>query len=245
MTVGGSVLLLVHGFPLDSRMWREQVSGLSDIRRVIAPDLDGHGVNPAGEPRRSMDEIARSLADLLDGEGLSNVDLAGFSMGGYAALAFCRLFPDRVNSLALIDSRTAADSDEGRAGRDKLIADIESRGSIAAAEAMLPKMFTDAVAPDLKAEVEGWMLQQPPAALVADVLAMRDRPDSAGTVARLSVPLLVVAGLKDPIIPVEEAEKIAGTAVAGRLVVIDDASHLAPLEQAQQVNDALRQHLGG
>jgi pimeloyl-ACP methyl ester carboxylesterase len=226
-------------------MWREQVSALSDIRRVIAPNLDGHGENPAGEPKRSMDEIARSLAEALDSEGVSSVDVAGFSMGGYAALTFCRLFPDRVNSLALVDSRTQADSDAGRAGRDQLIADIERRGSIAAAEAMLPKMFTDAVAPELRDEVEGWMRQQPPAALVADLLGIRDRPDSGPTVARLSVPLLVVAGLQDPIIPVAEAEAIAHSAVYGRLVVVDGASHLSPLEQPQLVNDALRKHLGG
>jgi pimeloyl-ACP methyl ester carboxylesterase len=226
-------------------MWREQVNGLSDIRRVIAPDLDGHGENPTGDAKRSMDEIARSLAESLDAEGLSNVDLAGFSMGGYAALAFCRLFPDRVNSLALVDSRTAADSDAGREGRDRMIADIEQRGSAAAAEAMLPKMFTDDVAPGLHDEVEAWMRRQPPSALIADLLAMRDRPDSALTVARLSVPLLVVAGLQDPIIPVAEAEAIAETAVYGRLVVVDGAAHLAPLQQPQLVNDALRKHLGG
>jgi pimeloyl-ACP methyl ester carboxylesterase len=226
-------------------MWREQVSGLSDIRRVIAPDLDGHGVNPAGEPKRSMDEIARSLAEMLEAEGLSSVDLAGFSMGGYAALAFCRLFPDRVNSLALLDSRTASDSEEGQAGRDKMIAEIEIRGSAAAADAMLPKMFTDEVPSGLRDEVEGWMVQQPAGALIADLLAMRDRSDSALTVAQLSVPLLVVAGLQDPIISVAEAEAIAETAVYGRLVVVDAASHLAPLEQPQAVNDALRKHLGG
>jgi pimeloyl-ACP methyl ester carboxylesterase len=226
-------------------MWREQVSGLSDIRRVIAPDLDGHGVNPAGEPKRSMDEIARSLAEMLEAEGLSSVDLAGFSMGGYAALAFCRLFPDRVNSLALLDSRTASDSEEGQAGRDKMIAEIEIRGSAAAADAMLPKMFTDEVPSGLRDEVEGWMVQQPAGALIADLLAMRDRSDSALTVAQLSVPLLVVAGLQDPIISVAEAEAIAETAVYGRLVVVDAASHLAPMEQPQAVNDALRKHLGG
>jgi pimeloyl-ACP methyl ester carboxylesterase len=225
-------------------MWREQVSGLSDIRRVIAPDLDGHGVQPTGEPKRSIDEIARILAHRLDSERVNSVDLVGFSMGGYAALAFCRLFADRVNSLALVDSRTAADSDAGRAGRDQMIADIESRGSIAATEAMLPKMFTDEVAPELRDEVGGWMRQQPPEALVADLLAMRDRPDSALTVARLTTPVLVVAGLGDSIIPIAEAEAIAESAVYGRLVVIDGAAHLSPMEQPKLVNDALRQHLG-
>ena len=85
----------------------------------------------------------------------------------------------------------------------------------------------------------------PPEALVADLLAMRDRPDSGLTVARLTTPVLVVAGLTDPIIPVAEAEAIAQSAVYGRLVVIDASAHLSPLERPKLVNDALRQHLGG
>jgi len=191
-----------------------------------------------------MDEIAGSLAKQLDRQGVGSVDLAGFSMGGYVALAFCRLFPARVGSLALVDSRTQADGEAARAGRDQLIADIESRGPVAAAGAMLPKMFTEAVAADLRDEVEGWMCQQPTAALAADLVAMRDRPDSGATVAGLAVPLLVVVGREDPIIPVPEAEAIAESAAYGRLVVVDGASHLSPIEQPQPVNEALRKHLG-
>ena len=243
MSDGLPALVLVHGFPLDGRMWREQVAALSDIRQVIAPDLPGHGENPSGSPLGSMDALAESLGALLDGQGLGAVDLAGFSMGGYVALAFCARFPDRVRSMALIDSRTAPDSDAGRAGRDQLAAAIDERGAEAAADAMLPKMFTDGVAPQLHDEVRGWMLAQPPAALVADVVAMRDRIDSGDTLAALKVPVLVVAGAHDPIIPVAEAETIAGAARSGKLVVVDGASHLAPLEQPGAVNEALRVHL--
>ncbi len=236
-------LLLIHGFPLDGRMWREQEVALADIRRVIAPDLPGHGANPSGSPLGSMDALAGSLGVLLDDQGYGAVDLAGFSMGGYIALAFCRLFPDRVRSLALVDSRTAADSDAGRAGRDELAAAIDKRGAEAAADAMLPKMFTDGVAPQLRDEVRGWMLAQRPQALVADVMAMRDRIDSGDTLAQLSVPVLVLAGAGDPIIPVAEAETIAGAARNGRLSVVDGAAHLAPLEQPDAVSEALRAHL--
>lgn len=226
-------------------MWREQVAGLADIRRVIAPNLAGHGPNPAGKALTTVDDLARSLAAGLDGDGIDAVDLAGFSMGGYVALAFCRLFPQRVQSLALVDSRTAADSDAGRAGRDQMAADIEKGGSSVAAEAMLPKMFTDAVADSLRDEVGGWMREQPPASLVADVMAMRDRPDSGSTLSGLEVPVLVVAGDQDPIIPVAEAEAVAASARRGRLVVIDKASHLAPMEQPGAVNRALGDHLDG
>src|SRR5258708_29515844 len=127
MSDGLPALVLVHGFPLDGRMWREQVAALSDIRQVIAPDLPGHGENPSGSPLGSMDALAESLGALLDGQGLGAVDLAGFSMGGYVALAFCARFPDRVRSMALIDSPTAPDSDAARAGRAPLAAAIDER----------------------------------------------------------------------------------------------------------------------
>src|SRR5258708_4241676 len=149
MSDGLPALVLVHGFPLDGRMWREQVAALSDIRQVIAPDLPGHGENPSGSPLGSMDALAESLGALLDGQGLGAVDLAGFSMGGYVALAFCARFPDRVRSMALIDSRTAPDSDAGRAGRDQLAAAIAARGPEPAPDPTLPHMFPPASSPPL------------------------------------------------------------------------------------------------
>src|SRR5258708_16081184 len=95
MSDGLPALVLVHGFPLDGRMWREQVAPLSDIRKVIPPDLPGHGENPSGSPLGSMDALAEGLGALLDHQRLGAVDLAGFSMGGYVALALSRRFPRR------------------------------------------------------------------------------------------------------------------------------------------------------
>jgi 3-oxoadipate enol-lactonase len=237
-------LLLLHGFPLDSRMWRAQVAELGDLRQVLAPDLPGHGRSSDREPARSMDAIARHLAAFLDEVGVETVDLGGFSMGGYVAFAFCRLYPARVSSLILVATRAAPDTDAGRQGRDQMAAEIEKRGAAAATEAMLPKMLTDAAPAAMRDEVGDWMLAQPPGALVADVMAMRDRPDSSQTVAELEVPVLVLAGEQDPIIPLAEAETMAAAAPHGRLVVVGEAAHLVPVEQPRAINDALREHLG-
>ena len=58
--------MLVHGFPLDGRMWRPQAAALADIRRVLTPHLDGHGRRAGLPAGRTMDEIANSLAAWLD-----------------------------------------------------------------------------------------------------------------------------------------------------------------------------------
>jgi 3-oxoadipate enol-lactonase len=224
-------------------MWRPQVAALADIRRVLHPHLDGHGRRAGAQAGRSMDEIAAKLAAWLDEMGVEDLDLCGFSMGGYVAFAFCRLYPERVRSLILVDTRAAPDTDAGRQGRDQMAAAIEKDGAGVAADAMLPKMFTGSVDPALREEVGGWMREQPPAALVADLVAMRDRPDSTQTLAELQVPVLVISGDQDPIIPPEEAATMASGTHDGRLVVIEGAAHLAPMEQSEAVNRALRDHL--
>lgn len=220
------------------------MEGLKDTRRVLAPDLPGHGLDTGG-PQRSMDGMAKDLARLLDAAGVEAVDLAGFSMGGYVCFAFLKHFRDRVRSLALIDTRANADSDEGKQGRNALAARIQEEGALAAAEAMLPKMFTEGVNQETRAEVASWMLESRKETLIADVMAMRDRADATSRLGEIDIPTTVIVGESDPITPPADARAMAEAIPGARLVIIPGASHLAPVEQGQAVNDALREHLGG
>lgn len=238
-------LLLVHGFPLDSRMWAKQVEALSSSTQVIAPDLDGHGANPSGTARSSVDDIAESLAARLDDAGVDAVHLAGFSMGGYVAFAFLRLFPGRVLSLSLVDTRANPDNDAGKQGRDALAARIRAEGAQVAAEAMLPRMFTEGVDEAVKSACEKWILEQPPASLAADLMAMRDRPDSTPMLGQISVPTLVIVGDQDPITPPADSEAMSAAIPGARLVPITGAAHLSPVEQPGLVNRALGEFLSG
>jgi 3-oxoadipate enol-lactonase len=236
-------LLLVHGFPFDGRMWAEQEAALASVRRVIAPDLPGHGRDGAA-PQTGMDGMARALASRLDAEGIDAVDLGGLSMGGYVCFAFWRMFPDRVRSLALIDTKAGADNDAQRKGRDDTAAAVREKGMTVVLETMMPRLFTDAAPEAARALAEQMVLETRGETAVADLMAMRDRPDSTPLLPTITVPTLVVVGDQDPITPPSEAEAIAAAVPGARLVVVPGASHLAPLEQAEAVNRALREHLG-
>ncbi|MEA2683039.1 MAG: hypothetical protein QOK05_1367 [Chloroflexota bacterium] len=238
-------LLLVHGFPLDSRMWASQVEALSASMEVLAPDLDGHGANASTIARSSVDAIARSLAARLDAAGVDAVHLGGFSMGGYVALAFLRIFPQRVLSLSLVDTRANADNDAGKQGRDAMIARVHAEGAGVAAEAMLPKMFTDAADGAVRETARQWMLAQPAASLAADLAAMRDRPDSTSMLAGIAVPTLVIVGDQDPITPPADSQAMSDAIPGSRLVTITGAAHLSTVEQPEQVNQALGEFLSG
>jgi pimeloyl-ACP methyl ester carboxylesterase len=224
-------------------MWRSQVEGLADVRRVLAPDLDGHGA-AAGRPAAdTMDAVAGQLLAALDDAGVEVADLAGFSMGGYACFAFWRLHPERVRSLVLVDTRSVADTDAGRDGRDALAARIRQDGARAAVDAMMPKMFTVNAPEHIRGVAEEMMLAQPPASLVADVMAMKGRPDSTADLGGIDVPVLVIAGDADEIAPPAEGAAMAEALPRGRLVTVAGAAHLAPMERAAEVTEAIRNHL--
>src|SRR5438046_2535852 len=119
----GRPLLLVHGYPLSRKMWDQQLENLPDAARVIAPDLRGHGESDMPAETYTVDRLADDLAALLDELGLAEpVVVGGLSMGGYVALAFYRRHPARVAGLILAATRAGADSEAGKANRDKAMA---------------------------------------------------------------------------------------------------------------------------
>src|SRR5205807_1295095 len=100
----GPVLVLVHGFPFDRRLWAGQLRGLANIRRVVAPDLRGRGLSAAiGAEGATMDTYADDVAATIASLGVEQADVGGLSMGGYVTFALWRRHPKLVRSLMLAD----------------------------------------------------------------------------------------------------------------------------------------------
>jgi pimeloyl-ACP methyl ester carboxylesterase len=103
----GPVALFVHGVLLNGHLWRHQLSGLSDIRRCIAPDLLAHGdteIAPGQDV--SVTANAEMLAQFLDALEIDQVDLVGNDSGGGIAQIFAARHPGRVRTLTLTDCDT-------------------------------------------------------------------------------------------------------------------------------------------
>jgi pimeloyl-ACP methyl ester carboxylesterase len=99
----GPVVVLLHGFSLDLRMWDDQVAARLPGFDVLRYDLRGYGRSdlPApGVPYRAVDD----LRALLDHLGISKVHLVGFSAGGVVAIQFALEYPALVDRLVLADS---------------------------------------------------------------------------------------------------------------------------------------------
>jgi len=243
----GTPLVLLHGFPLNHAMWRAQIDAFRDSYRVIAPDLRGFGGSSMTEGTVTMERHADDVAAILDGLGVDGpVVLCGLSMGGYIAFQFARKYASRLRGLILCDTRSAPDTPEGAAGRAKLGQTILAQGPVAALEAMLPKLFareTPGRNPDVVEQTREMILTTAPAAMAASLAGMAVRPDATPLLAGIEVPTLVLAGTEDRISPPDEMRRIAAGLRRAKFVEISQAGHMAPMENPEEVNAALRAYL--
>ncbi len=246
----GPVVVLLHGFPLNRKMWVEQVSHLGDVWRVITPDLRGHGETAAPEGTYTMDEMADDVIELLDALGVREpVVLGGLSMGGYVALSAALRYPGRFRALMLMDTRAGADSPEAATNREQAARQVEEAGNTeAVVKGMLPKLFapTAAVrAPNVIEFIHNEMVTVPPRAVAGALRGMAVRPDRTADLPRLTMPALVLVGEQDAITPAGEARAMADALPNATFVSIPDAGHLAPLENTVAANRSIRAFLDG
>jgi len=241
----GLPLVLVHGFPLDGRIWEAQLAALSDKYRVIAPDLPGFGKS---QPPKAftMESLADSLHAFLTQIKALPCALAGLSMGGYMAFAYERKYPTDLKAFILVDTKAEADTPDGKAGRNKMIETARASGSKPIAATMLPKMITSQSQqsrPQLVAQVNAIMEACPAQTIEHALAAMRDRSDFRDCLPSVAEPTLIIVGDNDPITPPAVAESMNKAIPHSKLVIIKGAAHLSTMEQPEQVNQAMRQFL--
>lgn len=239
----GPVLLLVHGFPLDASFWEKQLVGLSGIRRVVAVDLRGRRRSPAEPDGWTIDLYADDVGATVEALGVDRVDLAGLSMGGYVVFSFLRRHRDKVRSLLLIDTKAEADSAEAREGREKTAAQVREKGIDALLEGLFPKIFAPGTGDQVKSKIRKMFEDTPVTTAAADALAMRDRADSTADLKGIALPTLVVHGEQDALMGIDAARTMADGIPGAAFVAIPGAGHMAPLEQPDAVNAAIRDFL--
>jgi pimeloyl-ACP methyl ester carboxylesterase len=241
-------VVLVHGFPLDGRMWDAQAEALAEKGwRVIVPDLRGFGESVSEEPF-TIESLADDLHALLDSLNALRAVLGGLSMGGYVSLAYVRKYPTTLRGLMLVDTRAEADTAQGRENRATMIELARTQGAKAIAEAMREKLvapYTISLRPDIAGRVQRIMEACPALTIEHALAAMRDRTDQTDLLPSITVPTLVVVGDRDAMTPPAVATAMHQAIPRSELSVIRGAGHMSPMEQAGQVNAAMGRFLEG
>lgn len=233
----GAPLILAHGFPLDRAFWNPILPYLRDHFDCIVPDLRGFGDSPAAEAGYSLDDMAADLGALLAGLGLPGVFLAGHSMGGYLALAFARRFGHQLLGLGLLGTQAAPDAPERRQTRYETIEQVR-RDGVNPVLGMADKLTADPRhAPALRQIIQ----RQQPVGVMGALQAMAERPDSLSVLAALTVPVVIVHGLEDTLVPIERAREMKAALPSALLTELPGVGHSPPYEAPGQTAAALKQ----
>jgi pimeloyl-ACP methyl ester carboxylesterase len=242
----GPVLMLIHGMAGTCANWEAVIEPLAINHTVIAPDFPGHGASGPGGGDYSLGSLASGLRDLMLALGHERATLVGHSLGGGVALQFTYQFPEMVERLALVSS--------GGLGPD--VSPILRAAALPGAE-----LFISATAgvgskvgsvvgrglglvglrpnTDLAEVTRGYATLTDPARRKAFVATLRSVVGTEGQrVAALdklylaeTLPLLIVWGENDPIIPVAHAHEAHAQLPGSRLEIFEDAGHVPQLER--------------
>ena len=242
----GSALLLIHGIAVSSEHWHDVLEPLAGRHAVIAPDLPGHGMSGGGPGDYSLGNLASGLRDLLLSLGHERATLVGHSLGGGIAMQFAYQFPEMVERLVLVSSgglgpevspvlRAAA-----LPGADLFIAATASMGEKAgnaigrgmAAVGMRP-------GPDVAEVARGYAALAEPQRRKAFLATLRAVVGTKGQQVSASdrlylaeeVPVLIVWGARDPIIPARHGEEAHRMLPGSQLEIFEGAGHMPQVEQ--------------
>ncbi|WP_268848519.1 alpha/beta fold hydrolase [Flavobacterium aestivum] len=235
----GTAVVLLHGFLENKTMWDVYVSELSRKNRIITIDLLGHGETESLGYIQTMEENADVVHEVLSKLRIRKAILVGHSMGGYVALAFAELYPEKMKGLVLLNSTSKEDSPERKKNRDRAIKAVKKdyetfiRLSIANlfSEESREKHIVEIE------EVKTQALKTPLQSIIASLEGMKIRKDREVLLHTTNYPKLLILGEKDPVLNYEENKKqIEDTAV--ELVTFPDG-HVSSIENQTELLDVL------
>jgi pimeloyl-ACP methyl ester carboxylesterase len=242
---GAGTLVLIHGFPLNTTMWDSQLVLAERGWRIIVPELRGFGPGrsaAADPPTTSIDDYAGDTIDLLDNLHIKHAVVCGLSMGGYTAFAMFRHAPTYFRGMVLADTKSQGDSPEAVAGRKSMQQLVREKGAGAIADALVPKLLSDATRAGKSAIVEHLRAQITSSSVegIAGALtAMMTRVDSTPMLATLRIPVQVIVGEHDALTPPPLSEQMHHDIPGSQLAVIPGAGHMSNMDQPAAFNEVL------
>lgn len=237
------VLVMASSVGTTTEMWRAQAEALAASWRVVRVDWPGHGASPDPDAPIRMGDLADAVVAVLDELGVQRASYCGLSLGGMAGMWLAAHAPDRVDRLVLCCTSACM----GREVAQERVRTVAAEGMASVAEGIVGRWFTPAFAeahPEVVAEYHAMVESISPTGYMACYEAIGDW-DGRELIRDIEAPTLVVAGAQDPATSPPHAELIAERIPDARLTVLHPAAHLAAVERAEEVTQAIVEHLRG
>ena len=232
----GIPLVLLHGYPLDHRIWADVLPHLKKNIHVITPDLRGHGNSPVPDGVYTMPQLVDDVVRLLDKLKIEKAVIAGHSMGGYVTFEFWHDHPERISGIALVATRANPDPEQRRAERMQNAAEAKQGLTANIINSMLVKVTRRT---ELYPRVREIMEGTSPLGIAGILPGIASRADANPWLPGIHVPVTVIAGREDQLIPVKESIEMAEKIPNAKLVLVAHAGHLVMMEEPSIIAKAL------
>ena len=228
-------LALLPGLILDHALWAHQLENLADLAEMRVADFT---------TQNSVRDMARSVLEMMPEDRFA---LAGLSMGGYVAMEVYRQAPERIERLALLDTRASPDSPDEIGRRRSLMKMAEVGEFKGVTERLLPLFIHEERVNDrpLVEEIQAMSKRVGRDAFLRQQQALLTRIDSRPLLGRIEVPTLVLCGRQDRLTPLALHQAMAKDIPNAELVILEDCGHLAPMERPEETTEAMRAWLEG
>lgn len=244
----GPPLILVHGLGSASVNWYKNIAGLSKSNTVYAVDLPGHGKTYKSISKTPLDQAVTFMIEFMDVMNITKASLVGNSMGGLLALALTLKHPGRVSKLVL----------EGSAGLRKDIAwflrfmtlpgigEIITTPTRSTTKSLLKQILYDTslIKPNLIEMIYQFRKEPGNRAAMLAIIRTGVSLKGLGTelifidrLAEIKVPILLLWGRNDKIVPVHHAEYAANFNTNIQLHVFEKCGHWPHMEFHEEFND--------
>ena len=252
----GSPLLLFHGLGVSVTTWRDNIAPLSGAFRVYAVDLPGHGDSDKPDIDYTIDTCAGFAAGFIESLNLDSPAVIGNSAGGTVALATALRYPHLVSRLVLVDSAALGRevSILIRLAAVPILGDWLVSSKMLGTRLLLKQTFHDQSFVTQNLIDELYRTRAMPGARKAVLSIIRNAVDVRGVhrhvvlgdeLERLKMPLMVVWGAQDQIVPVSHAYLASKSVPHARLQVFDQCGHWPHMERASDFNSTVLQFLSG
>lgn len=233
----GRVIVLLHGFPLNLKIWEEFSAALSKHFRVIAIDLPGFGESESIGYFHSMELMAQCVHEVMRKLNLRRYIIAGHSMGGYAALAFGELFPENIRGLIMFHSTSYQDSPEKKLERDRSVENIKKRTKTFL-KATTVNLFANPKDEYIK-KVREIVSKNSVRGMVEATEGMKDRKDREIILRFSEYPVLFIYGRHDRILPIEKMLPQTEIPRDTETLLLEDAGHVGFYEAKEECLNAI------
>ncbi|MGI9402777.1 MAG: 3-oxoadipate enol-lactonase [Rhizobiaceae bacterium] len=224
---GGFPIIFANSLGTDLRLWDDVIPALADQFRIIRFDKRGHGLSSTPPGPYSMDDLTDDVEQLLDHLEISSCFFVGVSIGGMIGRNLAARRPDLIKAMVL--SNTAPVMGNAEMWNDRVAA-IRQGGMESIAGTILDRWFSTEFRKRQEADAWQNMLARTPQEGYIGCCQAIAETDLTSSTAKLSLPVLVVAGSEDQASPPDTVYKLTEIITGAEYQLLGSVGHLPCVE---------------